>query len=156
MTEVVPAVHESADLCVEVFERTDAATWDGLAFDDPQPDIDQDQAGARRRREGGRIVVHHQVQLAVGVGAGQLLEERQELLDDGGVVCTPRSPSLWRSPGGEQGGGAVLHVVARTFLTRVRPHRQHRGGPDEGHDLAFSCKHNPIADSAGTELDLAV
>jgi hypothetical protein len=28
----------------------------------------------------GGVVVHHQVQLAVGMGTGDLLEERQELL----------------------------------------------------------------------------
>src|SRR5664280_3555158 len=38
---------------------------------------------------------------------------------------------------GEQGGGAVPHIVVGAFLTRVRLHRQHRRGPVEGLDLAL-------------------
>jgi hypothetical protein len=72
--------------------------WMGLAFDDPEPDLDQVQPRSRDGREVGRnpwiggepvpdlapfvggVVVHHQMQLLVGVGAGDLFQECQELL----------------------------------------------------------------------------
>ncbi len=37
----------------------------------------------------GGVVVHHQVQLAVGVGAGHMLQERQELLMSVPVLAEP-------------------------------------------------------------------
>jgi hypothetical protein len=59
----------------------------------------------------GGVVVHHQVQLLVGVGAGDLLEEREELL-----VAVPRLAGRGHRPGGdlqrrEQGRDAVAEVV---------------------------------------------
>ena len=98
MASVVPAVNEGSDLGVEVFDRPERAAADGLAFDDAEPHLNQVQPGpggrgvvdldARVRGESvadldplvGGVVVHHQVQLATGVGAGDLLEEREELL----------------------------------------------------------------------------
>ena len=74
------------------------------------------------------VVVHHQVQLAVGIGLRDLLEEPQELL----------VPMPWLRPGGhlaggdlqrrEQRGGAVPAVVVGAPLGQPKLHRQHRGG----------------------------
>jgi len=36
---VVPAVDEAADLAGEVGDRGEGAAVDGLAFDDPEPDL---------------------------------------------------------------------------------------------------------------------
>jgi hypothetical protein len=100
---VVPAVDEGTDLGVQVLHGAEDAAPDGLAVDDSEPDLDEVQSGPGRGCEVhvdpgvrgepvadldplvGGAVVHDQVQLdglAVlvdvgGVGAGDLLEERQ-------------------------------------------------------------------------------
>lgn len=97
LAAVVPACDEGADLADQLADGGEGAAVDGLAFDDAEPDLDHAQ-----RRPGGRgqvhvdprvgrqpgldpgvfvggVVVHHQVQLAVGVGAGDVPQEGQEL-----------------------------------------------------------------------------
>jgi len=64
----------------------------------------------------GGVVVHDQVQLALGVGAGDLLEEPQELL-----MPVPRPAGRGDLAGrdlqgGEQGAGPVPDVVVGAFL----------------------------------------
>jgi transaldolase len=98
MPATVPAVDECFDLDCQVAHGGEAAAPDGLAFDDGEPDLDQVQPGAggggevevdpRVRRQPrrhfgplvGGVVVHHQMQLPVGVGPGQVFEEGEELL----------------------------------------------------------------------------
>jgi hypothetical protein len=78
---------------------------DGLAFDDGEPDLDQVQPGSGGQGEVdadpgvagepgphvrvlvGGIVVHHQVQLTVGVGPG---DGRPGTLGAGAGSCTNR------------------------------------------------------------------
>src|SRR5262245_18162787 len=75
----------------------------GLTLDDAEPDLDEVEPGRRGRGEVHaharvglqpashldafvcRVMVHHQVQLTVGAGPGNLHEEAQEL-----VVAMPR------------------------------------------------------------------
>ncbi|OIQ88910.1 hypothetical protein GALL_291880 [mine drainage metagenome] len=85
----------------------------------------------------GGVVVHDQVQFAVGAGAGDLALERRELsaavaglqgagdMAGGDLQC------------GEQRGGAVADVVGRAALDQVRLGRQHRGGAAGGLDLGL-------------------
>lgn len=93
MAAVVSAVDEGPDLGVEVPDRAVGAAVDGLAFDHRESDLDQVHPGGAGRGEVaddprvrgqplrhdpvlvGGVVVHHQVQLGVGVGARDLLEE---------------------------------------------------------------------------------
>src|SRR6478609_1088935 len=78
---VVPAGDEGTDLDHQVAHRGEAATADGLALDDAEPDLDQVQPGSGGRGEVDAdprvrcqpvadldafvrgVVVHHQVQL---------------------------------------------------------------------------------------------
>ena len=85
----------------------------------------------------GGVVVHHQVQLTFGVGPGDLLEEREELL-----VAVPGLARADHVAGGdrqrgEQRGGAVPFVVVGAPLGQPGLHRQHRRGPVQRLDLAF-------------------
>ena len=57
------------------------------------------------------VVVHHQVQLLVGIGPGDLLEEPQELLVAVPGQAVPGDLSGRDVQGREQGGGAVTDVV---------------------------------------------
>jgi hypothetical protein len=41
LTAVVPAVDEGPDLDHQLSDRGEGAAVDGLAFDDPEPDLDQ-------------------------------------------------------------------------------------------------------------------
>jgi hypothetical protein len=80
----------------------------------------------------GRVVVHHQVQLAGGVGPRDLFEEGQKLLVP--VPWLDRGGDL---PGGhlqrgEQGRGAMPDVVVAAALGQLR---QDRRGPFQGLDL---------------------
>ena len=84
------------------------------------------------------VVVHDQVQLALGVGAGDLLEEREELL-----VAVAGFDGAGDLAGGdlqrrEHGGRAVPLVVVGLPGRQSRPHRQHRRGPVQGLDLGLS------------------
>jgi len=68
----------------------------------------------------GGVVVAHEVQLALGVGLGYLLEEAQELL-----VAVPGEAGVDDLVGGdvqrgEQGGGAVAELVVGLFLRDAR------------------------------------
>ncbi len=80
----------------------------------------------------GGVVVHHQVQLPVGVGAVDLPQERQEFLvavlrlDCRGHLS---SRDLQR---GEQGGGAVAFVVVGAAFDLPRLRREHGCGPEPG------------------------
>jgi hypothetical protein len=70
------------------------------------------------------VVVHDQVRLLVGVGAGEVAEEDQELL-----VSVPRFAHAGDLVGGdfecgEQAGGAVPDVVVGAFLGLPGLHRQ--------------------------------
>src|SRR6476620_999613 len=83
------------------------------------------------------VVVDHQVQLDPWIGLRDLLEEPQEL-----IRAVSRQAGLGDLPGGhlqggEQGGGAVPHVVMGPLLRQVRSHRQDRRGPVQRLDLAF-------------------
>src|SRR4029450_4799886 len=98
MGSVVPAVDEGPDRGGEFADRPVAAAVDGLSFGEGEPDLDQVHPGRVGGGEvhpdpgvGGQplvhggvlvggVVVHHQVQLAVRVGAGYLAQEHQELL----------------------------------------------------------------------------
>lgn len=62
--------------------------WTAWRFDDGEPDLDEVEPGT---------VVHHQVQLTLGVGEGDLLEEREELSALGGGACGRGRPCQWRS-----------------------------------------------------------
>ena len=82
----------------EFADVAEGSAVDGLAFDDAEPDLDEVHPGGRGRGEmdvdarvGGEpvadldalvggVVVHHQVQSLVGVGAGNVFEESQEFL----------------------------------------------------------------------------
>src|SRR5690242_4394942 len=122
---LVPAGDEGADLDHQVADRGEAATADRLAFDDAKPDLDQVQPRPGRRgevnldprvrRQPGAdldalvrgVVVHHEMQLDVGVGPGYVLEEGEELL-----VTVPLLAQSGNRPGRdlqrrEQRGGAV-------------------------------------------------
>jgi hypothetical protein len=48
------------------------------------------QPGAELDALVGGVVVHHQVQLALGIGPGHMLEEREELLVAVPVLAHPR------------------------------------------------------------------
>jgi hypothetical protein len=102
----------------------------------------------------GGVVVHHQVQLAVGIGPGDLLEEGEELL-----VAVAGLAGRGDLPGGdlqrgEQGRGAVPDAVVRAALGQ--PGLQRRIGAVRSSawiwdfsstqsTIAFSggCKYNP-------------
>jgi hypothetical protein len=80
----------------------------------------------------GGVVVHHEVQLSVGVGAGDLFEEAQELL-----VPVPRLAGRGHRAGGdlqgrEQCGGAVSHIIMGAPLGQPWLHRQDRRGAIQG------------------------
>ena len=81
------------------------------------------------------VVVHHQVQLVVRVGARDLTQEDEQL---GTAVaglaggCDAADDDL---QGGEQGGGGVLGAVVGAPLDPARLHGQHRGGAVQGLDL---------------------
>jgi hypothetical protein len=75
------------------------------------------------------VVVHHQVQLALGVGAGNLAKESEELL-----LEVPRLAGRGDLAGGdvqrgEQGGGAMTDIVVGAPLGHAGLHRQHGCGP---------------------------
>jgi hypothetical protein len=77
------------------------------------------------------------MQLHVGIGAGDLFEEAQELL-----VTMPGLAGRGDLPGGdlqrgEQGGGAVPDVVMGAPLGQPRLHRQHRRGAVQRLDLGL-------------------
>src|SRR4051812_27526492 len=126
---VVPAGDERLDLGGQVADRGEAAAADGLAFDDAEPDLDHVQPGSggggevdvdpRVRREPvadldsfvGGVVVHHQVQLPVGVGAGDVFEEGEELLVPVTVLAHSGDLAGGDLQRREQGGGAVPDVV---------------------------------------------
>ena len=95
---MVPAVDEGPDLDHQLADRGEGAAADGLAFDDAEPDLDKVEPRSRGRREVnvdpgvrcqpglafrvlvGGVVVHDQMQLLVGVAAGEVAEKDQELL----------------------------------------------------------------------------
>lgn len=94
----------------------------------------------------GGVVVHHQVQFGFGVGAGDLFEEREELL-----VPVPGFAGRGDLPGRdlqrrEQGAGAVPDVVVGPPLRETRLHRQHRSGPVQRLDLGLlvDAQHNRV------------
>jgi hypothetical protein len=93
------------------------------------------QPDADRRMLVGGVVVDHHVQLAAGIGGGDLAEEGAELL-----VAVSLGAGVGDPPGGhlqrrEQRGGAVPEVVEGLPLGRSGPHRQRRGGPLQGLQL---------------------
>jgi hypothetical protein len=122
-----------AHLDHEVAHRWEAAAVDGLLLGDGEPDLDQvqprpagrgevdldpgirGQPGLHLRMLVRRIVVHHQVQIDVGIGGGEMAQEGQELL-----VAMSRLAYSGDLPGGdlergEQGGGAVPDVDTITI-----------------------------------------
>ena len=98
MAAVVPAGDEGPDPLAQPEHRGDVGPVQGLALVDPELDLDEVQPGRRGEGEvhleydiggqpglhfGGlvhRVVIHHQMQLLVGVSPGDLLPERHELL----------------------------------------------------------------------------
>ena len=85
----------------------------------------------------GGVVVHHQVQLAVGVAAGHMLEERQELLMSVPVLAQPGDLPGGDLQGGEQRGGAIPDVVMGALLGMPGLHRQRLLGPVQRLDLGL-------------------
>ena len=152
---LVPAVDEGADLGVEVLDGGEDSSADGRTVDDGQEDLDHVEPGGAGGGEVdvdarvglqpgahlgglvGCVVVHHQVQLVVGVGARDLAQEDEQL---GTAVaglaggCDAAGGDL---QGGEQGGGAVPGVVVGALLDPARLHGQHRGGAVQGLDLGL-------------------
>lgn len=152
---LVPAVDEGADLGVEVLDGGEDSSADGRTVDDGEEDLDHVepggagggevdvdarvglQPGAHLEGLVGCVVVHHQVQLVVGVGARDLAQEDEQL---GTAVtglaggCDAAGGDL---QGGEQGGGAVPVVVVGAPLDPARLHGQHRGGAVQGLDLGL-------------------
>lgn len=126
---LVPAVDEGADLGVEVLDGGEDSSADGRTVDDGEEDLDHVEPGGAGGGEVdvdarvglrpgahlgglvGCVVVHHQVQLVVGVGAHDLAQEDEQL---GTAVaglaggCDAAGGDL---QGGEQGGGGVPGVV---------------------------------------------
>jgi hypothetical protein len=93
------------------------------------------QPDADRRMLVGGVVVDHHVQLAAGIGGGDLAEEGAELL-----VAVSLGAGVGDPPGGhlqrrEQRGGAVPEVVEGQPLRRSGPGRQGRRGALEGLQL---------------------
>ncbi|VBA44580.1 hypothetical protein LAUMK136_05684 [Mycobacterium attenuatum] len=86
---------------------------------------------------GGGVVVHDQVQLLVGVSAGHVLEETQELLMGVPVLTDPRDLAGGNLQRGEQRCGAVTNVVMGPPFRMARLHRRHRLGAIQGLDLGF-------------------
>ena len=153
VTALVPAVDEGADLGVEVLNGGEDSSADGRTVDDGEEDLDHVEPGGAGGGEGdvdvrgglqpgahlgglvGCVVVHHQVQLLVGVGARDLAQEDEQL---GTAVaglaggCDAADDDL---QGGEQGGGGVLGAVVGAPLDPARLHGQHRGGAVQGLDL---------------------
>jgi hypothetical protein len=104
---------------------------------EPVPDLDPFVGG---------VVVHHQVQLGVGVGAGDLFQEGQELL-----VAMPGLAGAGHGAGGdlqggEQGGGAVPHIVVAAAFRAAGLHREHLLGPVQRLDLGLliHAQHNRV------------
>ena len=85
----------------------------------------------------GGVVVHHQVQLLVGVGAGDVFEESQKLLMAVAVLADAGDLAGGDVQRSEEGRGAVADVVVGVPLGAVRLHRQHRLGAVQRLDLAF-------------------
>ena len=86
----------------------------------------------------GAVVVQHDVQVRAGMGGGDLFEEAQEfLVAVPGVAGVRGDLPGGDLQGGEQGGGAVPHVVVGAPGGQARPQRQHRGGPVQGLDLGL-------------------
>jgi hypothetical protein len=83
------------------------------------------------------VIVHHQVQLLAGAGAGDLAQEDQELL-----VAVPVLAAGGDLAGGdvqrrEQGRGPVPAIVMGAASDQARGHRQDRRGPLRGLDLGL-------------------
>jgi hypothetical protein len=64
----------------------------------------------------GAVVVHDEVQLASGVGTGDLLQEGEELLVAVPVITGLGDRAGGHLEGGEEGGGSVAHVVMGCFF----------------------------------------
>ena len=152
---LVPAVDEGADLGVEVLDGGEDSSVDGRTVDDGEEDLDHVEPGGAGGGEVdvgagvglqpgahlgglvGCVVVHHQVQLVVGVGARDLAQEDEQL---GTAVaglaggCDAAGGDL---QGGEQGGGGVPGVVVGAPLDPARRHGQHRGGAVQVLDLGL-------------------
>ena len=85
----------------------------------------------------GRVIVHDQMQLLIGVAAGEVAQEDQELLVP--VPWLAQAGDLAGSDleRGEQRGGSVSYVVVGALLGLPGLHRQCLLGPVQGLDLGF-------------------
>ena len=97
----------------------------------------------------GGVVVHDQMQLLVGVAAGEVAEEDQELLVPVPWSCKAGDLAGGDLERGEQGGGAVPHVVMGAFLGLPGLHRQRLLGPVQAWIWDFSSMLGTIAFCGG-------
>src|SRR6478609_3099772 len=164
---LVPAVNEGPDLDHQVADGGEGATVDGLLLDDGEPDLYQVQPGAGGGGEVdvdprvglqpgfdlgvlvGGVVVHHQVELLVGVGPRDVCEEGEELgvpvpvpahrgdLAGGDLEC------------GEQCGGAVPDVVVGALLEHDRAASAASSGSGPGLESGFSRRYRAKPRSSG-------
>ena len=107
------------------------------------------EPGLHLRMLVGGVIVHDQVQLLVGVAAGEVAEEDQELL-----VPVPWFAHAGDLAGGdlergEQGGGAVPDVVVGALLGMAGLHRQHLLGAVQRLNLGLLIDTSTIAFSGG-------
>lgn len=85
----------------------------------------------------GGVVVYHQVQFLVGVGAGEVFDEAQELLVAVTVLAQAGDLAGRDFKGGEKRRGAVADVVMGAPFGSAGLHWQHRLGAAEGLDLGL-------------------
>ena len=173
MATVVPAVDEEADGVHQLLDTDEGTAADGLPRDDAEEDLDEVQPGARGRCEVQRdaamagqpgldvgvlmgcVVVDHHVQLLARVSAGHLLQEGEELLVAVKLIAGLGHVSGGHLQGGEQGGGAVTHVVVRGSLGQAGTQGQDRRGAIEGLDLALliDAEHDRLLRRVEVETD---
>ena len=106
----------------------------------PFPDLDALVSG---------VVVHHQVQLTVGIGPGQVLEECQEFLVAMPVLTQPGDLPGRDLQRRKQGGGAVPEVVMGPLLGVTGLHRQRLLGPVQGLHLRLRAPRGAVSPDGG-------
>jgi hypothetical protein len=85
----------------------------------------------------GAVVVHDQVQLAIRVAAGEVAQEDQELLMSMPRLAQPGDLSGRDLQRGEQGCGAVPHIVVSAPFGVAGLHRQRLLGTVQRLDLGL-------------------